>query len=102
MQTARLWQHELGFEVLDKKKGVYIDGHERDDVIQHRHKFLRQLIGGGFLTPECAPNIETSLRKAEISISLSNKVGHHGARTSALWPDYLATYTKCFEQLLTT
>ena len=28
MQTARTRLHELGFEVLDKKKGVYIDGHE--------------------------------------------------------------------------
>ena len=58
VQTARLWLHELGFEVLDKKKGVYIDGHERDDVVMHRQKFLRQLIVGGFLTPELAPSDE--------------------------------------------
>ena len=58
VQTARLWLHELGFEVLDKKKGVYIDGHERDDVVQHRQRFLRPLIVGGFLTPELAPSDE--------------------------------------------
>ena len=44
VETARKWLHELGFEVLDKKKGVYIDGHEREDVVKHRQKFLRQLV----------------------------------------------------------
>lgn len=44
--------------MLDKKKGVYKDGHERDDVITHRKKFLRQLIAGGFLTSELAPSEE--------------------------------------------
>ena len=48
----------LGFEVLDKKKGVYIDGHERANVVQHRQKFLRQLVAGGFLTREDAPTDE--------------------------------------------
>ena len=48
VQTARLWLHELGFQVLDKKKGIYIDGHERDDVIKNRKKFLRKLVAGGF------------------------------------------------------
>ena len=48
----------MGFEVLDKKKRVYIDGHEREDVVSHRRKFLHQLIAGGFLTLEFAPSIE--------------------------------------------
>ena len=44
--------------MLDKKKGVYIDGHERPDVIEHRRKFLRKLVAGGFLTKENAPTEE--------------------------------------------
>ena len=56
--TARKWLHELGFEVLDKKKGVYIDGHEREDVVTHRQKFLRQLVASGFLTKDGAPTEE--------------------------------------------
>ena len=59
VQTGRRWLHELGFEVLDKKKGVYIDGHEGDDVVQHRRKFLRQMISSGFLTKDSAPSEET-------------------------------------------
>ena len=58
VQTARRWLHELGFEVLDKKKGIYRDGHERPDVVQHRKRFLRQLVVGGFLTKELAPSEE--------------------------------------------
>lgn len=58
VQTARTWLHELGFQVLDKKKGVYIDGHERPDVVEHRQHFLRQLVAGGFLTKEAAPSDE--------------------------------------------
>ena len=42
VQTARKWLHELGFQILDKKKGVYIDVHECPDVVQHRRHFLRQ------------------------------------------------------------
>ena len=58
VETGRKWLHELGFEVLDKKKGVYIDGHEREDVVEHRKKFLRQLVAGGFLTKDDAPTEE--------------------------------------------
>ena len=58
VETARKWLHELGFEVLDKKKGVYIDGHEREDVVKHRQKFLRQLVASGFLTKDDAPTGE--------------------------------------------
>lgn len=58
VETGRKWLHELGFEVLNKKKGVYIDGHERGDVVEHRKKFLRQLVAGGFLTKDGAPNDE--------------------------------------------
>lgn len=28
VETARKWMHELGFSVIDKKKGTYVDGHE--------------------------------------------------------------------------
>ena len=44
--------------MLDKKKGIYIDGHERDDVIQHRKTFLRQMVASGFLLKDRAPNDE--------------------------------------------
>ena len=43
VETARKWMHQLGFEVLSKKKGTIVDGHEREDVVQYRKKFLRNI-----------------------------------------------------------
>ncbi|PVH67746.1 hypothetical protein DL98DRAFT_442860, partial [Cadophora sp. DSE1049] len=36
--------NRLGFHVTKEKKGVYIDGYEREDVIKyHQKKFLPQM-----------------------------------------------------------
>jgi len=43
VRTARRWLHKLGFEKLSTKKGVYIDGHERQDVVEYRKLYLRKL-----------------------------------------------------------
>ena len=34
-ETARKWLLELGFTVMEHKKGTYVDGHERPDVVQY-------------------------------------------------------------------
>ena len=33
IETARKWLHKLGFAVLTPKKGLFIDDHERPDVV---------------------------------------------------------------------
>ena len=48
IETARKWLHELGFSVVNKKKGTFVDGHERDDVVGHRKMFLRRMVALGF------------------------------------------------------
>ena len=42
-RTARKWLHELGIRPHSHKKGVFIDGHEREDVREYRELFLRKL-----------------------------------------------------------
>ena len=49
METARKWMHEMGFVVLTARKGSYVDGHERDDVVEYRKKFLQRMVALGFL-----------------------------------------------------
>ena len=49
IETGRKWLHNLGFEVLTAKKGIFIDGHERPDVISYRTEFLRKMVKIGFL-----------------------------------------------------
>ena len=55
VETARKWLHELGFSVLQMSKRVFIDGHERLDVVESRERFLRKMTECGFLRPDNAP-----------------------------------------------
>ena len=43
LRTSIRWLHHLGFKPVSHKKGVYIDGHEREDVIKHREALLKTL-----------------------------------------------------------
>ena len=58
IETGRRWLHNLGFSVLDAKKGTYVDGHEREDVISYRKHFLRKMVALGLLSKENAPTEE--------------------------------------------
>ena len=43
VRTATRWLHRLGFRPTSHKKGAYVDGHEREDVVAHRKKFLDEI-----------------------------------------------------------
>ena len=60
VETARKWLHNLGFDVLQLSKGVFIDGHERSDVVESRVKFLEKMTECGFLRPDNAPTEEAA------------------------------------------
>lgn len=34
------WLSKLGYSMTEVKKGVYVDGHEREDVVEYRRNFL--------------------------------------------------------------
>ncbi|KAI5992740.1 hypothetical protein EDD15DRAFT_2368025 [Pisolithus albus] len=38
--TAHQWLAKLGYELKEFKKGIYIDGHEREGVVAYRKEFL--------------------------------------------------------------
>ena len=42
-RTAIKWLHELGFRSQSHKKGIYIDGHEHNNVVEYRSLYLRKL-----------------------------------------------------------
>ena len=60
VETARKWLHEMGFEVLSADKGMFFDGHEREDVVKERGEFLTKMIECGFLHPSDAPTPEAA------------------------------------------
>lgn len=64
-ETARKWLHELGLTVIDAKKGTYVDGHERSDVVEYRAVFLRKMVALGFLNRDNAPTPEAKLSLPE-------------------------------------
>lgn len=39
-ETARVWLHDMGFSYRQFSKGIYFDGHEQEDVVQHRKDYL--------------------------------------------------------------
>ncbi|KAJ7671723.1 hypothetical protein B0H17DRAFT_1141494 [Mycena rosella] len=57
--TAVQWLKKMGFALCRVQKGVYVDGHERKDVVESREKFCYQYEGepGETLT-EIAPVLQ--------------------------------------------
>ena len=41
-QTAWRWLKKLDWRYWKKKNGMYIDGHEREDVVEYRNGFLKR------------------------------------------------------------
>jgi hypothetical protein len=42
-RSARRWLNKLGYKWQEVKKGVFMDGHEREDVVTDRMKFLQKM-----------------------------------------------------------
>ena len=41
--------------MLTAKKGCFVEGHEGADVVEYRKKFLRKMVGLGFLNQNNVP-----------------------------------------------
>ena len=39
--SALSWAHRLGLKFSKRRKGYYVDGHDRKDVLQHRKQWLQ-------------------------------------------------------------
>ena len=40
-RAAHRWMNRLGWQYEKQQNGMYIDGHERDDVVQYRTAFVQ-------------------------------------------------------------
>jgi hypothetical protein len=40
--TAQCWLHTMGWHYGRKKNGMYIDGHEHEDVVEYHTEFIEQ------------------------------------------------------------
>ena len=63
LRTAVRWLHHLGFKPVSHKKGIYIDGHEQEDVVKDLLKILHDLRSSHCLLPLVVTNLlECALR----------------------------------------
>ncbi len=53
LETAHKWLMELGFTVLEHKKGTYVDGHERSDMVEYRQRFFVGCAAWDFEQEQC-------------------------------------------------
>lgn len=66
------------------KKGTFVDGHERPDVAEYREKFLRRMVGLGFLNPENTP---TEQAKNALPVDLNSPPPEAAEKTLVLFHD---------------
>jgi hypothetical protein len=83
--TIANWVHRLGFDFKIRKKSIYIDGHERADVVKDRKDFIELFER---LKPDCElfdfetlTNIENLDAKWYI-LSQDEKIHHSNERQS--------------------
>ena len=95
-RTAIKWLHCLGFRPQSQKKSVYIDGHERDDVVEYRNLYLRKLeiLSSTLLPPpscdDCLTAIATgnpSATKHLVLIFHDVSSFHANEAQSAMWAE---------------
>ena len=70
--TIYRWLHVLGYKHRKVTKGIYIDGHEREDVVQYRTHFLERM---------------TALRRR--AVQYDDVVGVNGVATTRAVPPTL-------------
>lgn len=88
-ETVRLWLHKLGFTYKQFNKGVYFDGHERSDVVQHRQDYLRELAlhGDRFLTADHPTPDPDSRLKPVIRVFHDESTFYSNADQTFHWTD---------------
>ncbi|KAF8587728.1 hypothetical protein K439DRAFT_1652205 [Ramaria rubella] len=85
---AKRWLHKLGYKMKEVKKGMYVDGHERPNVIEYWMKFLENVRKNASLrqtyTDEALEPIEPTLGPGD---RLHVPVYHDESicRSNALW-----------------
>ncbi|KAF4692027.1 hypothetical protein FOZ60_014352 [Perkinsus olseni] len=100
-RTILRWLHALGFSVHSVKNTLYVDGHEREDVVADREQLYKEL-------EEVRPSLQTvddcTLEEAEnsaathILISQDEKIHHSGDIQRRYWSD--GTFTKLRQKSL--
>ncbi len=101
------WMHFLGFNVEMVCKALYVDGHERADVVADRQRFARELEE---ITPHLLTIDDNTLEIASnpqakfILISQDEKIYHSNDIQKRYWPngEYVASFQKSLGRTVMT
>ena len=90
VRTAIHWLHGLGFEKLSSKKGIYIDGHGWQDVVDYRKLCLRKhkiLASTHAPPPSCSdqPSTQPSTQKKLVLIFHDESTFHSNDNQGWMW-----------------
>ena len=87
-ETARLYLHRLGFTQPDHKKGVFFDGHERDDDVLYRNEYLDILeeLGSKSISPYLPPPIAEG-EKPLVRVVHDESAFYSNADQTTFWSD---------------
>ena len=72
--TAWRWMRLLNFKYDTRKKSFYVDGHEREDVVENRKEFCKRYLTE--LEPYCTRWIQVSKEDASMINDLDLRLGH--------------------------
>ena len=72
-RVARRWLHRMNFRMYDYKKGLYYDGHEREDVKEYRRQFVQRFVNYSrrfptYLGEDCSNVNEPILQPGELKL----------------------------------
>lgn len=92
VRTTLNWLHELGFKYKDHTKGIYKDGHEREDVVLARELYItkwfeiesKRAHDGDFQKPEIIP---PRLERKIVPIFHDETICHSNEDQKASWAD---------------
>ena len=89
-RTAVRWLHCLGFQKVDSKRGIYIDGHERQDVVDYRKIYLKKHLvwaSTHALPPPCIdePPAQPSDKKKLVLIFHDESIFHSNDDQGWMW-----------------
>lgn len=94
LRTATRWLHRLGFRPMSHKKGAYVDGHERPDVVAYRDVYLKKLddIRSVHLPPPpcsneraATPPVDAETKKRLITIYHDESIFHINEGQTWIW-----------------
>ncbi len=87
--TARVWLHHLGFSQKNHQKGVFFDGHDREDVVKDRVDFLNTLaeLDKKTITPDAQhPDLQEG-EKPYLRVVHDESTFYANAYQSQFWSD---------------